>query len=119
MSPPPLGPAAARTPDGPISTGANWISAVQRMNQVKGSWISPEEFAKVGHLVQARGAAQAVAMEQRDRRIVERRGALDERFGQRRAFEKREVRPAMKFGIAHADRGWHSRRGKRPSFGRG
>ena len=40
--------------------------------------------------VKARRAVDAVAIEQRERRIAERRGAVDERFGQRGAVEKRE-----------------------------
>jgi hypothetical protein len=37
-------------------------------------------------LVEPRGAVHAVAIQQRQRRIAERRRALDERFGQRRAL---------------------------------
>ena len=37
-----------------------------------------------------RRAVHAVAIEQRERRISERRRALDERFGQRGAVEKRK-----------------------------
>ena len=41
-------------------------------------------------LVKARRAVDAVAIEQRERRIAELGGAIDERFGQRRALEKTE-----------------------------
>jgi hypothetical protein len=41
-------------------------------------------------LVEPRGAVHAVAIQQRERRVAERRRALDERFGQRCALQKTE-----------------------------
>ena len=49
--------------------------------------------------MEARRAVDAVAIEQRDRGIVERRGALDERFGQRRAVEKGKRGRGVEFDV--------------------
>jgi len=56
-------------------------------------------------LMKSRRAIHAVGVEQRDRRIAERRRALDERFGQRRALQKAECRCGMKFDIHGGSRG--------------
>jgi len=42
--------------------------------------------------MEPRRAVDAVAIEQRERGVAERGGAIDERFGQRRAVEERERR---------------------------
>ena len=52
-------------------------------------------------LMEARRAVDAVAIEQRDRRIAERRRALDERFRQRRAAQERKGRRGMKLDVRH------------------
>ena len=49
--------------------------------------------------VKARRAVDAVAIEQRERRIAERRGAVDQRFGQRGAVEKRKGGGSVQFDI--------------------
>jgi hypothetical protein len=49
--------------------------------------------------MEARGAVDAVAIEQRERGIVERGGALDERLGQRGAVEKGEGGRCVKLDI--------------------
>jgi hypothetical protein len=41
----------------------------------------------------------AIGIEQRERRIAERRRPLDERFGERRALEKAERRRGVKFDV--------------------
>ena len=50
-------------------------------------------------LVKARRAVDAVAIEQRERRIAELGGALDERFGQRRALQKAEGRGGVELDV--------------------
>src|SRR5687768_665256 len=49
--------------------------------------------------MEARGAVDAVRIEQRQRRIAERRGALDERFRKRCAPKEAERRRGVKFDI--------------------
>ena len=49
--------------------------------------------------VKTRRAVDAVAIEQRERRIAERRGAVDQRFGQRGAVEKRKGGGSVQFDI--------------------
>ena len=53
-------------------------------------------------LVEARRAVDAVGVEQRERRIAERRRPLDERFGQRGALKKAERRRAVELDV-HGD----------------
>ena len=50
-------------------------------------------------LVKARRAVHAVAIEQRERGIAERRRAIDERFGKRRALEKAEGGGGVEFDV--------------------
>ena len=57
------------------------------------------EAGALGGEVKARRAVDAVAIEQRQRRIAERRRALDQRFGQRRAVEKRKGGRGVEFDI--------------------
>src|SRR5439155_12066990 len=59
-------------------------------------------------LVKARRAVHAVAIEQRERGIAERRRAIDERFGKRRALEKAEGGGGVEFDVM--------RRHDRPSW---
>jgi len=61
--------------------------------------------------MEARRAVDAVAIEQRQRRVAERRGALDERLGQRGAVEKGKSRRRVKFDI-HGDGSLRSLSGK-------
>ena len=49
--------------------------------------------------MESRRAVHAVGVEQRDRRIAERRRALDERFGQRRTLQKAEGRRGVEFDV--------------------
>jgi len=49
--------------------------------------------------MKARRAVDAVAIEERERRIAEGRGAFDERFGERGAVEKGKGRCGMQFDI--------------------
>ena len=49
--------------------------------------------------MESRRAVDAVAIEQRERRIAERGGAIDERFGQRRAVEKRKRGRGVEFDV--------------------
>jgi hypothetical protein len=49
--------------------------------------------------MEARGAVDAISVEQRERWIAERRRALDERFGQRGALKKAEGRRDVEFDV--------------------
>jgi hypothetical protein len=49
--------------------------------------------------VKSRRTVDTVGIEQRHRRVVERRGALDERFGQRSALQKAECRSGVKLDV--------------------
>ena len=62
------------------------------------------EAGGFGGLMKARRAVDAVAIEQRERGIAERRGTLDERFGQRRAAEKRKRRRGVELDVGHGRR---------------
>ena len=53
--------------------------------------------------MEARRAVDAVAIEQRERRIAELGGALDERFGQRRALQKAEGGGGVKLDVHDED----------------
>jgi hypothetical protein len=50
-----------------------------------------------------RSTVYAIRIEQRQRRIAERRGTLDERFGQRRSLEKTERGGAMELDVHGVD----------------
>ena len=52
-------------------------------------------------LVKARGAIDAVGIEQCQRRIAQRSRAFDERFGERCALQKAESRGRMKLDVRH------------------
>src|SRR5262249_13977744 len=52
-----------------------------------------------GREMEAGRAVDAVAIEQRERRIAERRGAVDERLGKRGAVEKRKRGSGVKLDI--------------------
>ena len=60
--------------------------------------------AALRRLVKARRAVDAVAIEQRERRIAELRRAIDERFGQRRALQKAERRGGVELDVRHDER---------------
>ncbi len=57
----------------------------------------------LGGLVKPRRAVDAVAIQQRERRILQFRGARDQRFGQRRALQETESRGGMEFDIHRTD----------------
>ena len=52
-----------------------------------------------GRLMEPRRAVDAVGVEERQRRIAERRRPLDERFGQRSSLEKTESRCGVEFYV--------------------
>jgi hypothetical protein len=52
-----------------------------------------------GGFVEAGGAVHAISIEQRQRRVAERRRTLDERFGERGALEKRKGRGRVEFDV--------------------
>ena len=62
-------------------------SAIGRLDRQLGADDRLESRALRGEM-ESRRAVDAVAIEQRERRIAERGGAVDQRFGQRRAVEK-------------------------------
>src|SRR3954466_11032680 len=51
--------------------------------------------------MEPRRAIHAVAIEERERRVAERRGAIDERLGQRRAVEKGKGGGGVELGVWH------------------
>ena len=98
------GPAAAtwRSAAGQSAVIALSRSAYCRLPRCLDRQLGADDGAQAGllrRLVEARRAVDAVGVEQRQRRIAERRRALDERFGQRGALEKAERGGGVEFDV--------------------
>jgi hypothetical protein len=73
-----------------------------RRNRRRDRELGADDGAQPGalrRLVKARRPVDAVGIEQRDRRIAERRGALDERFRKRCALQKAEGRRRVELDV--------------------
>ena len=74
------------------------------------------EAGGFGGLMKARRAVDAVTIEERKDGIAESGSALDQRFGQRRAAEKRKRRRSAKLDVGHdGEEGKKGRTGLRDS----